>query len=722
MTPNTTESSLSEQPGGKRAGRKIDDAFETIARLSGSNLPPTEFYSQYLMKVIEGIDALAGAVWIRTPQGFLQLQHQHRLDDVGLDRQQGGRQAHNELLRQGFQTARPMLLGPGERTGIVEQGGVGANPTEYICLVAPILSEDGQKAVGILEVWQDPRWDARVQRTFLNYLIQMAGYASNYIRHIQSRMPTQTEQVWTQLETFLRTIHASTDPTETGYFIANDGRRIIGCDRLSVGIRLDRKVTIAAVSGADVVEKRSTMVRAMRLLGDAVIEWGEKLVYRGTKDETLPPNVLTALDEYLAESNSKLLVVMPLTDERDKPKTKPGAPISKETPKKPRSVLFMECYEPPNDAEHILGRLDVIAPHATTALYNAIEFKRIPLGFLWRPVAAVQRGLGGQARMIFTSIVIGIAVLLGVLVLVPYPLKLEAKGQLLPEERAWVYSTREGVVQRFLIDPASSVAEGHPLITMYDPRLEDEIQQLRKELNNSEAIISSFTTQTNSPTISQQEKTRLLGEIAKEKGKQSSLATKLTKLQELNNSDANQPGHFRLMAPKFSPSKAFTHTPQWTVLNADFKENLSNKQVKPNEPLLRLGDKNGIWELELKIPQKHVGQVLRAFDVLKTDELDVDLLLTSMPTSTFRGKLHKTKMAVEAVPNRDDHNESEPIVTAYVRVSGEDIPKDMQLPRDQLVTGVEVHAKVRCGNYSSGYSLFYGVWEFLYEKVYFYLT
>ena len=37
-----------------------------------------------------------------------------------------------------------------------------------------------------------------------------------------------------------------------------------------------------------------------------------------------------------------------------------------------------------------------------------------------------------------------------------------------------------------------------------------------------------------------------------------------------------------------------------------------------------------------------------------------------------------------------------------------------------LVTGTEVHAKVRCGNHALGYSFFYGLWEFLYEKVVFF--
>jgi hypothetical protein len=36
------------------------------------------------------------------------------------------------------------------------------------------------------------------------------------------------------------------------------------------------------------------------------------------------------------------------------------------------------------------------------------------------------------------------------------------------------------------------------------------------------------------------------------------------------------------------------------------------------------------------------------------------------------------------------------------------------------VTDVEVKARIRSGDHSLGYSLFYGMWEFLYEKVIFF--
>jgi hypothetical protein len=42
-----------------------------------------------------------------------------------------------------------------------------------------------------------------------------------------------------------------------------------------------------------------------------------------------------------------------------------------------------------------------------------------------------------------------------------------------------------------------------------------------------------------------------------------------------------------------------------------------------------------------------------------------------------------------------------------------------RVPLDRRTTGIEVITKVRCGNAKLGYTLFYGVWEFLCEKILF---
>ena len=62
---------------------------------------------------------------------------------------------------------------------------------------------------------------------------------------------------------------------------------------------------------------------------------------------------------------------------------------------------------------------------------------------------------------------------------------------------------------------------------------------------------------------------------------------------------------------------------------------------------------------------------------------------------------------------------SQPVVLAFVRITGPGIDPDDTLPRELMLSGSDVHAKVRCGDHAMGYSLLYGVWEFFYEKVVF---
>src|SRR5581483_435397 len=180
----------------------------------------------------------------------------------------------------------------------------------------------------------DPNRPPAAQQGLLQFVIRMASLASAYTRNQQLRQMSGQQQVWIQIETFSRQIHASLNPTEVAYLVANDGRRLVEADRISVALRTGRKSEVLAISGADVVEKRSNLVQLMRALFDSVLDWGEELVYTGTKDDALPPAVLHALDNYLAESNSKLLVVLPLKDE-----------CEETNKKKSRSALMMECFE-----------------------------------------------------------------------------------------------------------------------------------------------------------------------------------------------------------------------------------------------------------------------------------------------------------------------------------------------------------------------------------------
>src|SRR5262249_3758719 len=162
--------------------------------------------------------------------------------------------------------------------------------------------------------------------------------------------------------------------------------------------------SIEAISGIDWVDRRSNLVRLMCSLCDRVMNWGEILVYRGIPDDSLPPDVLRDLDAYLEESHSKLLILMPLGESREK------------SPAASRSALLLESFAATASVEQQQARLEVVGRHAVSALYNAVAYRQIPLRFLWQPVARVQSGFGGKTRAIIASIAAAVVLLVATLI------------------------------------------------------------------------------------------------------------------------------------------------------------------------------------------------------------------------------------------------------------------------------------------------------------------
>lgn len=691
--------------------RRLIRRLEEVARLCESDVPPAMFHAEMLKRLLECLAAPAGAVYTCTTQAKPQLQFQINMKEIGLDASPEAGQAHYELLESVIEKPRQVHLMPQSGDGQVEPGKVGpGNRTNYMLLLMPVMLND--RVGGILEVWQGPNRPMEAVRGFLEFMRMMADLVTRYLRNQMLGQMTGQQQIWSQLESFTRQVHASLNPTEVAYQVANSGRQIIQCDRLSVGIRYGGRVAIEAVSGADVVEKRSNLVVLMRKLCDQVLKWGEKLVYTGGRDDSLPPGVLHTLDLYLEEARPKLLVVQPMRDEREKNVKRP-----------PRSAIVMECFDPPADTQQIIARVDILAKHVTSALYNAVEHRRIPLRMLWRPLAAVQEGLGGKARAILLAVAVGVTVLGSALYFVPYPLKMDSTGLFLPQVRRQIFTPVSGTIRQFDVSPGETVAENRTLVQMFDVQLENKIITLDGEIKRALREAAEFDSKSKDASLKPDERLKLRADADQRRDLAGSKSRELEALRERTNADRASDGVFYLKAPMFTNEEALlVGRREWTVLNSDFKTELTNREVKPSDPLLRLGAKDGPWEIELKIPQKHIGQVLLAFDRLKNkdkQELDVDILLRSKTTQSFKGKLARNKIAFEAVPQQQETGEAEPVVTAFVRLD-EGIDPAYRVPQALLLSGTEVHAKIRCGNHRLGYSLFYGVWEFIYEKVVFF--
>lgn len=713
---------------------RVSRLLDEVAQMCESDILPTVFFGEMLRRLLDAIGAVGGAVWIRASQGNVELRSQINFAKVsGVDRGDQAKLGHDALMKLAFEQGRNFCMPPNSMAdGVQDQDILPHNPSDYLLLGMPIKS--AEQVDGLIEIWQNPNRPPNTHGGFLNYMNLMADLCVRYFRNQRVLQLTTQQKLWGQLENFAQNVHGSLNPIEVAYQVANEGRRLIDCDRVSVAIRHGKNTRIEAISGADVVEKRSNLVVLMKNLCDSVLNWGEKLVYKGETDDSLPPKVVKALDDYLAESTSRLLVIMPLKQEKD----------GKESKLPPRSALVMESFESPENPDQLISRTEVIARHATSALHNAVEYRRIPMRFIWQPLATIQEGLGGPTKALMALATVLLCSLGTFLALYPYPLKMDATGNLQPTIRATMYSPIDGgKVNEFKVWPADKVSQNHQLAVLSDSQLEGQINNLRAEIRNAES--ERRQAEEGEAQANSSEKIKYAND--KEKA-QRTLDAKRLLLEGLiarTGADPNpgRSGYFYINAPFFTPeqirlidsARYNNHRKQWTVLNHNFREEWTNRAAKPSDPLIRLAAEDGPWEIEIKIPQKHIGQIQKAFKALQEKPenkkilqenptmdfaLDVDFLLRSDPTRTFKGKLYQRRIAPEALPNKEESDEAEPVVMATVSIDDEGISSRDRLTQELLLPGAGVHAKILCGDKPMYYSLFYGIWEFLYEKVIFF--
>jgi hypothetical protein len=663
--------------------QQINQLIEEIARLSESPVTPPEFGQEFLQRILLALATNIGAIWLKTPQGNLQLNYQIGFPDLHLDDIEGAKASHDQILRAILEQGKPLSMPPKSGPGIMEGAPAPANLTNHILMFTPIFID--RQVQGIVEIGLDPNRNPQAIRGFLQFMSDMSGYAATYYRNQQFKNVLGQQQVWTQLEAFARQIHSSLNLREATFVLVNETRRLLSVDRVSVASRLGGHTNVEAVSGADVVEKRSSLIQTMRALFDAVLKWNDKLIYSGERDESLPPKVLEALDKYLAESNSKLLVVLPLRDERE----------DKERPC--RSALMIECFEPNLTAEALLSRLDVLVKHSAPAMYNVLEHHRVPFRWLLTPIANIRDSLRGKRGTWAAVITLAAAAVVAALVLIPYPLRLYAKGNLLPKDRV-VITAKMGGVATPMARHGDIVSRHQELVRVYSPELMEKIGNLRNELEMAKRMRDIASSNLSRPGVTPDQKEVLTSAL----------------IEARANIDKSQQA-LSIYLGMMSGNNYVERSPiDGRVVTFDLTE-LHNKTVKPGDKLIEVAKVDGGWEVHLNIPEMHLGKIREALEKSEKGELSVRLWISTEPNEYYEGTLRK-----EGLGGQVAHiSENESVLQARVEIGNDLRQKIEQLKGAGMPVEVMVQAKVNCGNRAIGYVWFYQLWEFFFEHLVF---
>ena len=352
-----------------------------ISQLSRQNVAPGQFYGEFLNRLVTALAAKGGVVWTTGENGQLALQYQLNLQQTGLLEDEEKQKRHSRLLYKLL--ANPDVAGGNgvlvpPHSGFGEDGA--ANPTEFLLVFGPLRTD--LEMVGLVEIFQRDEVATQVQQGYLRFVVQMCELAGDFLKSHQLRHFSDRQVLWSRLEDFTRNVHASLEPIETAYTIANEARRLIECDRVSVAIRRGNRCTIEAVSGQDVFDKRSNTVRLLGRLASAVVATGEPVWYAGdTRD--LAPQVEEAVQEYVDDAHSKMIAILPLG--RPKP-DQDADEQEKDDAEGPVGALIVEQIEDNRVAPAMAQRVEVVCQHSSVALANAMEHQSLFLMPLWRAI------------------------------------------------------------------------------------------------------------------------------------------------------------------------------------------------------------------------------------------------------------------------------------------------------------------------------------------------
>jgi multidrug efflux pump subunit AcrA (membrane-fusion protein) len=683
-------------PGGPPDAQLVADTkheirvlVQEVAQLAQQDLPADEFYSAFLTRVVSAMGAVGGAVWALAESGKLRCAFQIGLAAAGLDATPEQRKQHGRLLHKTMSGNQAILVPPRSGTESPDEPG---NPSELLLVLAPLIV-DGQ-AQAVIEIFQRPGSGPTTQRGYLRFLVQMSDLACDFLKNRRLRQLGENQNLWRSVEQFVQAIHSSLDVPAVGMAIVNEGRRLVGCDRVSLAIRYGGQCRIEAVSGLDSIERRAAEVKQLAALATAVLKTGEPL-WHGEGSEPLPPQIEQPLSQYVDRSHARLIAVLPLWAEtRRQDDGAPAVPAAR-----PLGAIIIEQLRDARDSETLRTKGQLVAQHGGQALARAIDHSSLFLLPVWKALGKATWMFRGRSLPKTLLALVLLCGAIAALALVKTDFEVAARGKLQPQERREVFAQIDGVVARVPVRHGQDVAAGELLAELTNTNLELDLAALigRQTTNQEQlAALQRALLDNSSATgarLSPADESRLAGELLQLRQEAENIQRELALFHEKQR-------QLVVLAP---------HAGQ--VVTWKVEELLAGRPVVRGQALMTLARPDGPWELELYVPERRLAH-LQAAAQLPADSsarapLDVVFTLSSHPGSQFHGRIVEMEQVAEV--RGDEGN------TVLVRVA---------IERDQLPTlhdQTTVTAKLYCGRTSIGYAWFCDLIETVQAKVLFWL-
>lgn len=673
-----------------RARERVLALARQIEDLSHPDTDENTYFPEFLKRLLSAVGAPAGVVWLKNAAGSVNPRSEQGLALTGYRDNPQADQINAGLLTDVFQTGQSSMYGGGERSDK-------PTPTNHLYVLSPILK--GRECIGVVEVFQRADTDPRARPGYLQFIEQMCGYASRYVKlREEGTQEAPPADFWREFNRFSVDLQRSLHIKEVAATAANDGRQLIRADRISVAVFHGKQLRMQAVSGQETVNRKANAIRLLEKLASKVVPTHEPLMYVG-KVDNLPPQIEQPLADYIQESGARCVIVIPLFASEALITRDPD----KKTGKKPevkRKVIGAYIVEQITESRPkpgMLDRLNLVSEHVATSLSNSLTHQNLFLLPVWRALGSAVDSLRGRTLYKFLAAVVALIAITVALLIAKWDYRVEGKGRLMPVVKHEVFAGEEGQVMEVTVQGGEVVKQGDLLVLLRNEKLSGELKQVEAEIEEYKQSRKTLQLQRNrinqdsSEQDIQVQLAKIGGEIASAKIKEEEARLRKDLLDK-------QIKNLRIVAPS-----------DGVVATFHVKQLLENRPVQRGEILLEVMDTTKEWRLELDVPDYRLGHIRKAQDKFQKEDLDVEFVLATATESKHQGLLES--ISTRAVPSEQEGS----VVEMYVALD----EKTKEEIGALLHIGADVRAKINCGKQMLGYVLFGDVVEFIQNRLWF---
>lgn len=648
--------------------QQIEEMLDQLALAAKSSASRHEFYVLLLDQVVPAFAASGGAIWT-SAGGELKLENQVNLIASTSTAARHVLASHQATVEDVLRTGQPRAVPPRSDAA---NGESAASPTESWIICHPFqLSVRSSGAIEIILPHSVSLAKAREYLRVLNAVVELVDdfHRDRELAELRDHQGKERD-----IAGFALRVHRSLDVDQTTFMIANDARRVIVCDRVSVLLAKGTQCRAIAISGVDVLDRRAKLVQKLEQLATRVAASRDPLWYfDGIAD--VPEEISQPLEAYLDESHARVLAIVPLFEPRTESDSRPARVIG---------ALVAEQFHARESAYELRELVTAVAGHASAALGNALVHSRMPLASLGRLLSRVRPSAESRFPSKLALMLAAAATIAAALVFVKADFNIQSPGELQPERRRDVFATDDGQVSELLADHGTRVRVDQPLVVIRNPELDLELGRVAGEIQTARKKLAAV----------QAERLENAPQAASARRSPHQLTADEEELKELLKGL-----HLQRDIIEQQKRDLVVRSPiDGQALTWNLKRLLESRPVERGQALLTVGDLDGPWVLELHVPDNRAGHVLRARDEIEPG-LEVTFALLSDPGTTYRGRILDVAMSTEL------DEATSPTILATVGFDRGEVAG--------LRPGATVTAQIHCGRRALGYVWTHDLIEFV---------